>query len=123
MNWALTESMPESLMSPGGSSQARPYTPRTSMPMVCDVLCLKPPESGSQNGAPPKRVPVVSTRPLDALHLLFRNVRFWHLADITVHDEHVRSWRVSGHPDRPCVFAMTPKRTSSRVGSISPLTT
>lgn len=75
MSWALTESMPESLMSPGGSSQARPYTPRTSTPMVCDVLCLKPPESGPQNGAPLRRVPVVLTRPLEALHLLFGKVR------------------------------------------------
>src|SRR5215471_4721562 len=81
MNWALTESMPESWMSPGGSSQARQYTLRTLMPMVCGVLCLKPPKSGPQNGAPPRRAPVVSTRPLEALHLLFRNVRYWHLTD------------------------------------------
>ena len=77
----LTESMPESWMSPGGSSQARQYTLRTLMPMVCGVLCLKPPKSGPQNGAPPRRAPVVSTRPLEALHLLFRNVRYWHLTD------------------------------------------
>jgi predicted dinucleotide-binding enzyme len=96
-NWALTESMPESLMSPGGSSQARPYTPRTSTPMVCDVLCLKPPESGPQNGAPPKRAPVVSTRPLEALHLLFRNVRYWHKADMLNALMNVRFWGQSGH--------------------------
>src|SRR4029453_2546238 len=75
MNWASTPSMPEGWMSPGGSSPARQYTPRTLMPMGYGVLCLKPPKSGLQNGAPPRRAPGVSTRLLEALHLLFRNVR------------------------------------------------
>ena len=72
-------------LSPGGSSQARQYILRTLMPMVCGVLCLKPPESGPQHGGRPKRAPVVSTRPLEALQLLFGKlfgkVRYLHLAD------------------------------------------
>jgi hypothetical protein len=85
-------------MSPGGSSQARQYTPRTLMPMVYGVLCLKPPKSGLQNGAPPRGVPVVSTRPLEALHLLFRNVRYWHKADMLNALTNVRFWEQTGHP-------------------------
>src|SRR4030095_457632 len=96
MNWASTPSMGEGWMSPGGSSQARQYTPRTLMPMVCGVLCLKPPKSGPQNGAPPRRAPVVSTRPLEALHLLFRNVRYWHFSDIQPALTNVRFWGQSG---------------------------
>src|SRR5262249_55489247 len=77
MNWALTESMPEIWMSRGGSSQERPYMLRTLIPMVCGVLCLKRLESGPHNGAPLQRAPVVLTHPLEAQHLLFRNVHSW----------------------------------------------
>ena len=69
---------------------------RTLMPMVCGMLCLKLPKSGPKNGAPPRRAPVVSTRPLEALHLLFRNVRYWHKADMLNALTNVRFWGQSG---------------------------
>jgi 8-hydroxy-5-deazaflavin:NADPH oxidoreductase len=53
-------------MNPGGNSQARQFIPRTSMPMVCGVLWLRPPKIGPQNGAPPTIAPVASPRPREA---------------------------------------------------------
>ena len=50
----------------GGNSQARQFIPRTSMPMVCSVLWLRPPKIGPQNGAAPTIAPVASPRPREA---------------------------------------------------------
>jgi Predicted dinucleotide-binding enzymes len=43
-----------------------------------------------------EKSPVVSTRPLEALHLLFRNVRYWHFSDIQPALTNVRFWGQSG---------------------------
>src|SRR5215470_4897568 len=55
-------------MSLGGNSPARQLMPRTSMPRVCGVLCLRPPKSVLRNGAAPRTAPVVSPLQLEAPH-------------------------------------------------------
>ena len=65
MNWALTASMPEGWINPGGNSPARQSIPRTSTPRVCGVLCLRPKKTVLRNGAAPRTAPEVSPRQLE----------------------------------------------------------
>jgi NADP oxidoreductase coenzyme F420-dependent len=57
MNWALTASMLEGWMSPGGNSPARQSMPRTSTPRACGVLCPRPTKTANRNGAAPLIAP------------------------------------------------------------------